>query len=96
MEVTCILPKYKAELGPKHPSNIKHMAKARIESLYTIMGRDLVVVDSVIAGSIFAVKGLAGIVWRSATICAPNAGSSEVLVEDGLINLNWSGEKVSC
>ncbi len=44
------------------------------------MGRELVAVDSVHAGNVFAIRGLQGKVWRNATLCAPSA---QGLLADG-------------
>jgi ribosome assembly protein 1 len=66
-----VLPKYKATMKPTHPRNAKYLVTATVEGLYVMMGRELVAVDSVSAGNIFAIKGLEGKVWRSATLCAP-------------------------
>lgn len=71
--VACVLPKYNNAVEPTHPHNKSHVVNATVGALYTMMGRDLVPVDSVSAGNIFAVRGLQGSVWRSATICAPSA-----------------------
>ncbi|KAJ7069984.1 translation elongation factor 2 [Mycena amicta] len=87
-----VLPKYNPALLPTHPRNAKHLVKATIEGLYVMMGRELVAVDSVGPGNIFAIKGLEGKVWRSATLCAPSAlgvGDSNAPEEmqDFLLNL---------
>ncbi|KAJ6509004.1 translation elongation factor 2 [Mycena sanguinolenta] len=87
-----ILPKYNASLGPSHPRNAKHIVSVVVEALYVMMGRELVAVDSVRAGNIFAIKGLEGKVWRSATLCAPGAagiGESPDIeaIKDCLLNL---------
>ncbi|KAJ7366673.1 P-loop containing nucleoside triphosphate hydrolase protein [Mycena albidolilacea] len=87
-----VLPKYNASLGPTHPRNAKHIVNAVVEGLYVMMGRELVAVDNVRAGNIFAIKGLEGKVWRSATLCAPGAagiGESPDIeaVKDCLLNL---------
>ena len=66
----CVLPKYNATLPPSHPSNVKHITVVEITGLYVMMGRELVPVDKVTAGNVFAIAGLAGIVWRNATLCA--------------------------
>lgn len=66
-----VLPKYNLALDPGHPHNVKYLVTATVEGLYVMMGRELVAVDSVRAGNIFAIKGLEGKVWRSATLCAP-------------------------
>jgi ribosome assembly protein 1 len=70
--VACVLPKYNNEFEPTHLRNKSHVVNATVDALYTMMGRDLVAVDSVSAGNIFAIRGLEGSVWRSATICAPS------------------------
>ena len=70
-KVYCVLPKYRPSLGPVHPQNGKYLAVAQVEGLYVMMGRELVPVDFVRAGNTFAIKGLEGRVWRSATLCAP-------------------------
>ena len=78
--IYCVLPKYNEALGPSHPRNVNHIVKAKVEALYTMMGRDLEPVDTVRAGNVFALRGLEGKVWRHATLCAPNAEGS--LAED--------------
>ncbi|KIO06015.1 hypothetical protein M404DRAFT_15153 [Pisolithus tinctorius Marx 270] len=70
-EVYCVLPKYNASLPPEHPSNVHNLVIAEVEGLYTMMGRELHPVETIQAGHTFAVRGLAGKVWRSATLCAP-------------------------
>ncbi|KAI0770366.1 translation elongation factor 2 [Fomes fomentarius] len=72
--IVCVLPKYNLTLGAAHPRNAEHLVTAQVEELYTMMGRELVPVESVPAGNVFAVKGLEGKVWRNATLCAPAAG----------------------
>lgn len=71
--VHAVLPKYRSSLSATHPHNQKYLLTVQIEGLYVMMGRELVPVQSVRAGRTFAVKGLQGKVWRSATLCAPNA-----------------------
>lgn len=71
--IICVLPKYNRALGPTHPHNAQHILSAPVEQLYTMMGRELVPVESVPAGNVFAVRGLDGKVWRNATLCAPTA-----------------------
>ncbi|KAH9997844.1 P-loop containing nucleoside triphosphate hydrolase protein [Russula vinacea] len=70
--VACVLPKYHNDFEPTHPRNRSHVVNATVDALYTMMGRDLVSVGSVSAGNIFAIRGLDGSVWRTATICAPS------------------------
>jgi ribosome assembly protein 1 len=98
--VYCVLPKYIGSLGPTHPQNAKFVVTANVEGLYVMMGRELVSVDSVRAGNTFAIKGLEGNVWRSATLCAPNeAGTGHdpdvVTQKDCLINLGGVKRTVS-
>ncbi|KAF7365389.1 hypothetical protein MVEN_00411300 [Mycena venus] len=95
-----VLPKYNASLGPTHPRNAKHIVSVVVEGLYVMMGRELVAVESVRAGNIFAIKGLEGKVWRSATLCAPGATgigeASEVeAMKDCLVNLGAVNRAVS-
>ncbi|KAF9485896.1 translation elongation factor 2 [Pholiota conissans] len=69
--VYAVLPKYNTSLDPKDTRNVKYLLTAQIESLYVMMGRELVPVPQVRAGNIFAIKGLESKVWRSATLCSP-------------------------
>ncbi|THH15351.1 hypothetical protein EW146_g5098 [Bondarzewia mesenterica] len=87
--VACVLPKYHNELGRANPRNRAHIVQATVEGLYTMMGKELVPVESVSAGNIFAIKGLEGKVWRSATICAPGAAGipAEDTAEEWAVNL---------
>ncbi|GLB38509.1 putative elongation factor G C-terminus [Lyophyllum shimeji] len=85
-----VLPKYITEVEPTHLANAKNLVTAKVEGLYVMMGRELVAVDFVRAGNIFAIKGLERKVWRNATLCAPDErGISEAVEEDRscLINL---------
>ncbi|KAH7885095.1 P-loop containing nucleoside triphosphate hydrolase protein [Phlebopus sp. FC_14] len=87
-----ILPKYNTALPPDHPANSNNVITADVEGLYVMMGRELLLVDSVRAGNTFAIKGLEGKVWRNATICAPRetgaaADSSGPQDRECLINL---------
>ncbi|KAJ8518106.1 hypothetical protein ONZ45_g4780 [Pleurotus djamor] len=84
-----ILPKYDATLGPKHPQNSKYITSVTVEALYIMMGRELTSVESIRAGNTFAIKGLEGKVWRSATLCAPGDVGIDPLSEssDYIINL---------
>ncbi|KAH6912905.1 translation elongation factor 2 [Coprinopsis sp. MPI-PUGE-AT-0042] len=74
--VYALLPKYNGNLEPTSPYNAKYLVKAEVEGLYIMMGRDLVAVESVKAGNIFAIKGLEGKVWRSATLCSVGQNAS--------------------
>ncbi|KZT73840.1 P-loop containing nucleoside triphosphate hydrolase protein [Daedalea quercina L-15889] len=90
--ICCVLPKYNSALEPTHPRNALHVVTTRVEALYVMMGRELVPVDHVQAGNVFAVQGLEGKVWRSATLCAPNErgvpeGAELGQVKDCLLNL---------
>lgn len=69
--VFAVLPKYNNTLEPTHPHNAKFLLKVHVEGLYIMMGRELVLVDHIHAGNIFAIRGLEGKVWRNATLCAP-------------------------
>ncbi|KAG8979878.1 Cytoplasmic GTPase/eEF2-like protein (ribosomal biogenesis), partial [Tulasnella sp. 427] len=70
----CVLPKFNPALPPSHPSNVKHLTVIDIAGLYVMMGRELVPVETVKAGNVFAVAGLAGIVGRNGTLCGPGSG----------------------
>lgn len=72
--IFALLPKYDTSVPPSHSRNSKFLHQVRVEALYTMMGRELVPVDEVLAGNVFAVAGLEGKVWRSATLCSPGAG----------------------
>jgi ribosome assembly protein 1 len=72
--IFAVLPKYDTSVSPSHPRNSKSLHMVRIEALYTMMGRELVPVNEVLAGNVFAIAGLEGKVWRSATLCSPGAG----------------------
>lgn len=93
--ISCVLPKYDNAYEPAHPRNKAHVVRATVSALYTMMGRDLVPVDSVSAGNIFAIRGLKGSVWRSATLCAPSSEITEgEHVESGIINLGGVNRQV--
>ncbi|SPO22426.1 probable Tef2 - translation elongation factor 2 -putative [Ustilago trichophora] len=51
-----LLPKYNTSLPPSHPSNVKHIKAVQLEALYMIMGRDLLAVNEVPAGNVFAIR----------------------------------------
>lgn len=78
-----LLPKYRADLAPSHPSNIKHIRKVTVEGLYMMLGRDLVAVNEVPAGNVFAVRGLDGSVLRNATLCGHPLDQGEVELDQG-------------
>jgi len=89
--IYAVLPKYDAALGPTHPTNAKYILTANVEALYIMMGRELVPVEEVQAGNIFAINGLASKVFRSATLCSPGTDVtghvSDVEIQEYLINL---------
>ncbi|ETW81849.1 hypothetical protein HETIRDRAFT_173530 [Heterobasidion irregulare TC 32-1] len=85
--ISCVLPKYSNALEQGHPRNRRHVIEAIVEGLYTMMGRELVAVDCVHAGNVFAIKGLEGKVWRSATLCAAGVGAQATPDEKWAINL---------
>ena len=90
--VYAVLPKYNTGLGPTQSSNAKYLLTANVEALYVMMGRELVPVQQVRAGNIFAIKGLESKVWRSATLCSPEENGIDkdpdpVRQKDCLINL---------
>ena len=99
-EVYAVLPKYDPSLEPTHAHNLRHLIVVTIEGLFVMMGRELVAVDCVHAGNIFAIKGLEGKVWRSATLCAPEetriGGTLDAIqLKDCLINLGGVNRLVS-
>jgi ribosome assembly protein 1 len=90
--VYAVLPKYNTGLGPTQSSNAKYLLKADVEALYVMMGRELIPVQQVRAGNIFAIKGLESKVWRSATLCSPEENGiakdlDSVRQKDCLVNL---------
>jgi ribosome assembly protein 1 len=93
--VACVLPKYDNAFEPTHPRNKPHVVNTTVDGLYTMMGRDLVAVDHVSAGNIFAIRGLEGSVWRTATICAPYAaGMQGEHAQDWMVNLGAVNRQV--
>ncbi|PVF98460.1 P-loop containing nucleoside triphosphate hydrolase protein [Serendipita vermifera] len=75
--VAVLLPKYDSKKEPYHRRNRAYIHLIRIGALYTMMGRDLVPIEEVTAGNVFAVGGLEGVVGRSATICSPSVHGIE-------------------
>lgn len=67
--VCCVLPRFEKSQKP-NPTTLRAV---KIGSLFTMMGRDLVPVNEVRAGNVFAISGLEGVVWRNATLCSPTA-----------------------
>ncbi|GJJ15740.1 hypothetical protein Clacol_010018 [Clathrus columnatus] len=80
--IYCILPKYNNSLPPTHPKNSQFILTTQVRNLYIMMGRELRPADKVTAGNIFAIAGLEGKVWRSATICAPGGPQGAVALND--------------
>ena len=90
--VFAVLPKYTTDLSPTHPRNARYIVTATVEGLYVMMGRELVAVDVVRPGNIFAIKGLEGKVWRNATLCASGeAGTGETGQENEMCLINLGG-----
>jgi ribosome assembly protein 1 len=86
--VLAVLPKYNSALPADHARNRPHVVRAAVAALYTMMGRELVPVDRVRAGNVFAIRGLEGKVWRSATLCAPRAaGVQDEAAGEWVLNL---------
>lgn len=88
-----LLPKYSDNLPPSHPQNSKHIHKIKIKQLYMMMGRELVAVNQVLAGNLFAVSGLEGVVGRNGTICGMGGDwePSEDRDEDKACLVNLAG-----
>ena len=76
--IFALLPKYDTSVPPSHPRNAKFINMVHVEALYIMMGRELVPVNEVLSGNVFAVAGLEGKVWRSATLCSPGAAGVSV------------------
>lgn len=98
--IHCVLPKYNNSLPPKHPRNARYVLTSQVEALYIMMGRELVPVEKIKAGNIFAISGLEGKVWRNATICAPGGarGATTTLTDDcagHILNLGGVDRQVS-
>lgn len=96
----CVLPKYSGTSDTFHTKDSKYVVTATVEALYIMMGRDLVPVETVKAGNVFAVRGLEGKVWRSTTLCAPGEGgvfegANLVRDKECLVNLGGLASKVS-
>lgn len=71
--VYALLPKYNTALPPTHPRNSKFISAVKVEYLYMMMGRDLVMVDQVPSGNVFAIAGLEGKILRNGTLCGIGA-----------------------
>lgn len=80
-----ILPKYDPKLPPSHPRNARFVTEVQIDRLYMMMGRDLVAVEEVPAGNVFAVAGLEGKILRNGTLCGMGDGGE--VQQDAIVNL---------
>lgn len=70
-----ILPKFDPSLGLDDPANAPYVQEVRMTHLYMMMGRDLLAVQRVPAGNVFAARGLEGVVLRNGTLLrAPQGG----------------------
>jgi ribosome assembly protein 1 len=69
-EVYVLPPKF----TPAHPRRAPVPQKVKVEALYLLMGRSLESLDSVPAGVIFGIEGLAGHVLKSGTLCSTLEG----------------------
>ncbi|OLL25980.1 Ribosome assembly protein 1 [Neolecta irregularis DAH-3] len=67
-ELIVLGPKYK----PSEPD--QHISRIIVKSLYMMMGRDLLSLDSVPAGNVFGIGGLEGKVLKSATLYNTEGG----------------------
>ncbi|KAJ1914142.1 Cytoplasmic GTPase/eEF2-like protein (ribosomal biogenesis) [Mycoemilia scoparia] len=64
-EIWAMQPKY----DPEQPEQTKsHRKKVTVKALYMLMGRELVALDEVPAGNIFAIRGLESAVLKTATL----------------------------
>lgn len=80
--IHCVLPKYNNSLPPTHPKNTRYIFTTQVRNLYIMIGRELRPAEKVTAGNIFAIAGLEGKVWRSATICAPGGLQGAATLND--------------
>jgi ribosome assembly protein 1 len=69
-EVYVLPPKW----SPAHSHAPPEPQKVRIQQLYLLMGRSMETLDSVPAGVVFGVEGLAGHVFKSGTLCSQLEG----------------------
>ena len=69
-EVYVLPPKW----SPAHAHTPPEPKKVRIQQLYLLMGRSMETLDSVPAGAVFGVEGLAGHVFKSGTLCSQLEG----------------------
>lgn len=78
--VWAVLPKYDTSLPAAHPWNEPFLRPVRIAALYMMMGRDLLAVQRVPAGNVFAVRGLDGTILRNGTLIKPPSGEPTELL----------------
>lgn len=73
-------------LGPKYdPANpTQHCSEVTVDSLYMIMGRDLIGLDQVPAGNVFGIGGLEGHVLKYGTLWSAEWEGGQNLVGKGL------------
>ncbi|KAG0267235.1 Cytoplasmic GTPase/eEF2-like protein (ribosomal biogenesis) [Linnemannia exigua] len=73
-------------LGPKYdPANpTQHCSEVTVDSLFMIMGRDLIGLDSVPAGNVFGIGGLEGHVLKYGTLWSAEWEGGQNLVGKGL------------
>jgi len=69
-EVYVLPPKW----SPAHAHTPPEPQKVRIQQLYLLMGRSMETLNSVPAGAVFGVEGLAGHVFKSGTLCSQLEG----------------------
>ena len=92
--VAVILPKYDTKKPPSNARNSRYISLVTIRRLYTMMGRDLIPVEEIVAGNVFAVAGLEGCVGRSATLCAPSASG---ISQDAVLGSDFdSSQETEC
>lgn len=88
-----VLPKYNTKLPPSHSRNKRFITPVKIDNLYMMMGKELVMVDQVPAGNVFAVGGLEGKILRNGTLCGFGAREVDLEAEaadkdrEALVNL---------
>ncbi|WFD32307.1 Cytoplasmic GTPase/eEF2-like protein (ribosomal biogenesis) [Malassezia sp. CBS 17886] len=66
--VYAVLPKYNPAQPPTHPANEPYLKTVSVRALYMMMGRELLSVERVPAGNLFAVRGVDGAIVRNGTL----------------------------
>lgn len=69
-EVYVLPPKF----SPSHPHSPPVPPKVRVQQLYLLMGRSMEILQTVPAGVVFGIEGLAGHVLKSGTLCTQLEG----------------------